>query len=136
MREQHDDTFDLPEAAAGNQESAGDNTLNSQSLTAAMMSAESDVELPGSSRPASGPANLLALKIGENYTKSLRVPSDVSLDVVSENIMRWKAELRASMNQSIRQARRSADRTFSMETLHTVTATGVVYLQVIATRTA
>lgn len=131
---EHDDTFDV-DAATTAEMSAGRSTPSAQDITAALMSSEPDVDLPGNGRPASVISNLLALKPGENFTKSFRLPDNVTMAEVQANTNKWKVDLRNSINQSIRHARRADDRKYSMETTVTTTPSGVVYVQVIATRT-
>jgi hypothetical protein len=137
MKEVNDDIFDLsPELAAGVEAVRQKNSLDPKMLTAALMTTDDDVELPGKSRPASLVSNLLALAPGECFTKSHRVPDNESLTHVQANMNEWKSQLRQTMNQAIRKAKQRVDRTFVMESVHTFTPSGFVYLQVIVTRTA
>lgn len=131
----HDDTFDADEQTAA--EIAAKRTAPSaQDITAALLSAEPDVDLPGNGRPASVISNLLALKPGDNFTKSMRLPDDVTMAQCQANMNKWKSDLRNSVNQSIRHARKADDRQYSMETTVTSTPGGTIYVQVIITRTA
>jgi hypothetical protein len=131
----HDDTFDADAETAA--EIAAKRTAPSaQDITAALLSAEPDVDLPGNGRPASVISNLLALKPGDNFTKSMRLPDDVTMAQCQANMNKWKSDLRNSVNQSIRHARKADDRQYSMETTVTSTPGGTIYVQVIITRTA
>lgn len=134
MSNDHDDTWETDEQTRAEM-SAGKGSLSAQAITAALMSAESDIDLPGKGRPASVISNLLALKVGENFTKSYRLPDEMPMADVQLNMIGWKGALRNSINQSIRVARRTDNRKFSMETTVTTTPNGVVYVQVIVTRT-
>lgn len=137
MQNEHDDTWDLPGEAVGADSAAtGRQQPTAQDVTAALMSADNDVELPGNSRPASVTSNLLALKVGDNFTRSFCLPKHFTLAEVEQNMMKWKADLRSSLNQGIRNAKRVDSREFVMESAHTTTSKGVVYVQVIVTRTA
>lgn len=120
-QEPYDDTFELE-------------PLQGHAITAALMNTESEVDLPGRGRPASVVSNLLALKVGDNYTRSLGIPATTTVAEIEEGINTWRAELRNSVNQSIRHARKQDNRKFRMESAHTVTPSGGVYLQVIVTR--
>lgn len=132
---EHDDTFDADAETAA--EIAAKRTAPSaQDITAALLSAEPDVDLPGNGRPASVISNLLALKPGDNFTKSMRLPDDVTMAQCQANMNKWKSDLRNSVNQSIRHARKADDRQYSMETTVTSTPGGTIYVQVIITRTA
>lgn len=134
MQPDHDDTFDLPSDLQQQVDERRQPGLTAKDITAAMMSAESDVELPGKSRPASVTSCLLALKPGENYTKSFRVPSDTPLVDMETNLNKWREKLRESVSQSIRQARKKDTHKYSTESVHTMTPSGGIYLQVIVTR--
>lgn len=136
MSNERDDTFDLPPELASKVEQVRQGKLDSKTLTAALMSADPDVELPGRSRPASMVSNLLALAVGDNYTKSFRVPDEQPLAEVQQSMNSWKDQLRQQLNQAIRQAKNRSDRSFTTESVCTFTPSGVVYLQVIVTRTA
>lgn len=129
----YDDTFDADEQTAAEM-AARKAGPSAQDITVALMSAEPDVDLPGNGRPASVISNLLALKVGDNYTKSFRLPDEVTMAQCRQNINKWKADLRNSVNQSIRHARKADDRQYSMETTLTNTPGGAVYVQVIVTR--
>ena len=130
---EHDDTFDADEATAA-ELAARRSAPSAQDITAALMSAEPDVDLPGNGRPASVISNLLALKPGDNYTKSFRLPDNITMAECRENMNKWKSDLRNSVNQSIRHARKADDRKYGMETTLTNTPGGAVYVQVIVTR--
>ena len=131
---EHDDTFDA-DAETAAEMAAKRPAPSAQDITAALLSAEPDVDLPGNGRPASVISNLIALKVGENYTKSYRLPEEVTMAQCQANMNKWKSDLRNSVNQSIRHARRADNRQYSMETTLTTTPGGVVYVQVIITRT-
>lgn len=130
---EHDDTFDADDATAAEMQ-AKRLGPSGQDITAALMSAEPDIDLPGNARPASVVSNLLALKVGDNLTKSFRLPDNVTMAECRLNINTWKADLRNSINQSIRHARKADDRKFEMETTVTTTPGGTVYVQIITTR--
>lgn len=135
MSNDHDDTFDLPEdlrPADGSTSAAG---LSHQAVTAALMSAEPDVELPSRGRPGSTISNLLALKLGGNYTRSVLVPAQVLTNDGEAALNTLKREARRSVYESIRKASETDDRKFEMETNVTITPTGAVYVQIITTRT-
>lgn len=136
MSNEHDDVWDLPEDVDASTGGSKATSLTAQSITAALLSAEPDVDLPGNGRPGSAISNLLSLKPGGNYTRSLKMPDDMTLAEVRQNINEWKRQLRQSINQSIRHAKSVDDRNFTMETNATVTPGGAVYVQVIVTRTA
>lgn len=135
MSQNNDDEFALPDELAKEVKQVQERQLSGQALTAAMMSMDNDVELPGRQRPASAISNLLALDVGDNFTRSFAVPANLTLNDVQEKMTGWKESLRQSLNQSIRHARKHGDRKYSMESLHTVTPSGGIYLQVIVTRT-
>jgi hypothetical protein len=129
-----DDTFET-DAETAAEMAARRATPSAQDITAALMSAEPDIELPGNARPASVISNLLALKVGDNFTKSVRLQDNVTMAQCQANMNKWKSDLRNSVNQSIRHARRADDRQYSMETTVTSTPGGTIYVQVIITRT-
>lgn len=137
MTDKNDDTFDLPpDLAAGVEAVRQKSAIDPKMLTAALMTADDDIGLPGKSRPASMVSNLLALTVGDCYTKSIRVPDGESLQHVQANMNDWKSALRQTVNQAVRKAKQKDERSFTMESAHTFTPSGAVYLQVIVTRTA
>jgi len=136
MPEPKDDTFDLPDELAQDVANVrAQKGVDPTSLTAALMCMDNDVDLPGRSRPASVISNLLALKVGENFTKSFRVPDNLSLADVKDKMNGWKEQLRSSVNQSLRHARSHGNRKFTTESVQAVSPSGSIYLQVIVTRT-
>lgn len=134
MTLERDDTFDLPpdyEDASP----AKKRGVKPNDITVAMLSPESDVDLPGMRHPGSIVSCLIALNVGENFTKSLLVDDSVNMASLQNNLNEWKHTLRHTVNQAIRRAREYDRRTLSMETSQTITPTGRVYVQVIVTRT-
>lgn len=134
MNKDHDDTFDIPADMQAELSAGRKPGLTAQAVTAALMSADGDVDLPGNARPSSVTSNLLALKVGENYTRSFRIPPESSIEEIEANIVTWRAELRNNVNRSVRLAMKNDDRRFSMESAQTVSPSGAYYLQVIVTR--
>lgn len=130
----HDDTFDLPPGYEPS-DSSRKNDASDRALTVAMLSSDADVDMPSGRHPASVVSNLIALSVGENYTKSLRVDDSATLAEVQENLNDWKYRLRQSVNQAVRRAREHDRRVLTMETSHTITPSGRVYVQIIVTRT-
>lgn len=128
-----DDTFQADEDTAAEME-ARKRGPRSQDITAALMSSEPDVDLPGRGRPASVISNTLALKPGETFTKSVAVPDDCTIADMKKNMLAWKSELRSSINNSLREARKVDGYKFSTETALCITPSGAVYIQVITTR--
>lgn len=135
MTDKHDDTFDLP-ADTTSAARAGRNLrpVDPKALTVAMMTPDSDVNMPGRSHAGSVVSNLISLAIGESYTKSLPIDDDITAGEIVVNFPSWKEKLRQSVNQSIRHAKKYDDRGFTMESTITTTPTGKTYLQVIVTR--
>jgi len=134
MPTQHDDTFDLPpgyEPSEPSRKSGADD----RALTVAMLSSEADVDMPGMRQPASMVSNLIALAVGENYTKSVRVDDSVTMSGLQNKLNDWKHRLRQSVNQAVRRARDHDNRVLTMETSQTITPSGRVYVQIIVTRT-
>lgn len=135
MTDKHDDTFDLP---AGADKAAGkpatSRRVDAKALTVAMMTPDSDVSLPGRSHAGSVVSNLTALNVNDCFTRSRLLPDDVTMGDIQDNFNAWKEELRQSINQSIRHAKKFDDRSFSTESTVTTTPSGRTYLQVIVTR--
>jgi len=100
-----------------------------------MLSSEADVDMPGMRQPASMVSNLIALAVGENYTKSVRVDDSVTMSGLQNKLNDWKHRLRQSVNQAVRRARDHDNRVLTMETSQTITPSGRVYVQIIVTRT-
>lgn len=136
MAPYHDDTFDIP-GDAQQKSGAGRQVrhIDPSALTVAMMTPDSDVNLPGRSHAGSVISNLVSLAVNECYTKSLPIDADITQAEVVANIKKWKEDLRQSINSSIRHAKKADDRSFTMESTVTTTPSGKIYLQVIVTRT-
>lgn len=135
MTDKHDDTFDLPETGSdASGKASTTRRVDPKALTVAMMTPDLDVGLPGRSHAGSVVSNLTALSVGECFTKSLPIDANITAGELQENFPAWKEKLRQSINQSIRHAKKFDDRTFSMESTVTTTASGRTYLQVIVTR--
>lgn len=133
MTSVHDDTFDMPGTGASqNVESA--RRIDPQHLAAAMSTPDADVSMPGRSHAGSVVSNLIALNVGDCYTRSMGIDGDMTAAEVQANFPAWKEKLRQSVNQSIRHAKKFDDRTFTMESVVTTTPSGKIYLQVIVTR--
>lgn len=126
-----DDTFDLP---AGTRPAAS--PFDPKALTAAMMSADTDVDMPSRGHAGSVISNLIALGSGECYTKSVEIDSKLTMFDLQASITEWKHKLRQSVNQSVRHAKKFDGRELSIETTQTVTSTGRMFVQAIVTRTA
>ncbi|AFB84075.1 hypothetical protein F418_p58 [Hafnia phage Enc34] len=102
-------------------------------LTAAMMTCESDVELPSRVRPHSVAGNLIALKPGEVYTLSLEMAGDVTLAQAQADANGLKSKIRSSLNSSIRNAMRHHGQKFSMESALITYPSGRMFIQVVVT---
>lgn len=125
--EQQADTFTQPAASP----------VDPKALSAAIMSAEPDVEMPGRGHAGSVVSNLISLAVGECYTRSQEIKLDGyrTADLQIEmNLV--KQSLRQSVNQSVRHAKKYDDRELSMETTETFTSSGRFFMQVIVTRTS
>lgn len=107
-----------------------------KAMTAAMMSLDTDVELPGRVRAASVTGNLLGLTLGETFVKAMEVPQDSTLAEVAAATNSYKDQLRQSVNSSIRHARKYEGRLFSMESAMVMYPSGRIFIQVAVTRTA
>lgn len=134
MPKTHDDTFDLPPGYEPS-DSSRKSDVNDRALAVAMLSSDADVDVPGMRHPASVVSNLIALSVGENFTKSLRVDDSATLGDVQKQLNDWKYRLRQSVNQAVRRARDHDNRVLTMETSQTITPSGRVYVQIIVTRT-
>lgn len=135
MTDKHDDTFDLPAASdSASSKAAAGRRVDPKALTVAMMTPDQDVSLPGRSHAGSVVSNLTALAVGDCFTRSRALADDVTMGDIQDNFTAWKEELRQSINQSIRHAKKFDDRTFTTESTVTTTPSGRTYLQVIVTR--
>lgn len=105
-------------------------------LTAAMMSMESDVELPGRIRASSVTGNLIGLDLNATFIKSVEVPQESTLQEITDKANAYKQGLRQSVNNSIRHARKFDNREFTMESAMTMFPSGRVFIQVAVTRIA
>lgn len=126
-----DDTFDLP---ADTQPTPS--AFDPKALTAALMSADTDVDMPSRGHAGSVISNLISLGTGECYTKSVEVDRALTMEAMQDSINAWKHKLRQSVNQSVRHAKKYDGRELSIETTQTVTANGRMFIQAIVTRTA
>ena len=110
--------------------------INEEELVAAVRAADpaGDVGDIPAARPTSGVAHLLALKVGETYARSERVPSDITLGEMADRMHEMRRALRQSVMQSIRHAQKHG-RSFSMETATSMTTSNKMHVVVIVTRT-
>jgi len=126
-----DDTFGLPEgvtpAAA---------PFDPRALTAAMMSADTDVDMPARGHAGSVISNLISLAPGECFTKSVVMGSALSADGEALGTNELKHRLRQSLNQSIRHAKKYDGRELSMESSVAALPSGRVIVFVLVTRTS
>lgn len=99
-------------------------------LTPAMMTLESDVELPSGLRPSSILSNLIALKKDEVYTHSLELPADKTLAALQEEAADLRYRIRNSVASSIRNAKRVCASMFNLETALVVYPSGRAFVQV------
>lgn len=100
-------------------------------LTPAMMTMETDVELPSGVRASSIVGNLIALKPGELYVYAQEIPSDRTLASIQEEAAALRYRMRNSVASSIRNAKRLTSSTFSLETAMVQMPTGRVLIQVV-----
>lgn len=100
-------------------------------LTPAMMTMESDVDLPTGIRPSSILGNLLALKPGEIYTYGQEMPSDMSLAQLQAAAPGLRFKIRNAVASSIRNAKKMHDHGFSLETAMVQYPSGCVFVQVV-----
>jgi len=135
MATERDDTFDLPPGFQRTKPARRPSPV-ANAITVAMLSSEDDVELGDMRQLGSIVSNLLALNVGECYTRSRLVDDNVTMASLQKNLTTWKNTLRQTVNQAMRRARESDNRELTLETSQSMTLTGKIYIQVIVTRTA
>lgn len=118
-----------------NPNAAVEEAVNPQ-LLSAMMTRESEVELPGRVRLHSVTGNLIGLPVGESFIKAMEIPAGTTLTELQANANGWKEKLRQSVNSSIRHAKAYDNRQFTMETALVTYTSGRVFIQVAVTRIA
>lgn len=108
-------------------------TITAHELTGAMMTMESDVELPSRVRVHSAVGNLIALEDGGIYTLSMELPGTKTLAELQEEANGLKSKIRNSMNASIRNAKTHTGHNYSMESALVTYPSGRAFIQVIVT---
>lgn len=107
-------------------------------LEAAMQTTEADVEPPAKHRASSMISQIAALKPGESCTRTIEIQGDVTLSDVADNLAQWKRGLSASVGSSVNHAKKRirGEASFSVDTSHTLTQNGRLFIIAIVTRSA
>lgn len=107
-------------------------------LDIALANPEQDVAVPSTRRPASMISQIAALKVGECVTRTMEVQGDVTLADIQQNLATWKRGMASSVSSSVKHAKERIGHgkaQFSVETTHTLTSSGRLYVVAIVTRT-
>lgn len=99
-------------------------------LTPAMMTMETDVELPSGVRPNSIMGNLIALKPGEVYIYAQELPADKPVGELQREAADLRYRMRNAVVSTIRNAKRVSPLHFSLETAMVMYPTGRTFIQV------
>lgn len=107
-------------------------------IQAAMANPESDVAIPSTRRPASMINQIANMKVGDSVTRTIEIQGDVTLTDIQQNLAQWKRGLASSVSSSVKHAKErigNGKAQFTIETTHTMTAAGRLYVLAIVTRT-
>lgn len=107
-------------------------------LEGALDNPEKDVAIPSTRRPGSMISQITAMKVGECVTRTMEIEGDVTLADIQQNLALWKRGLASSVSSSVKHAKERLGHgkaQFSVETTHTLTSTGRLYIMAIVTRT-
>lgn len=112
--------------------------MKEHELQAAMLTTESDVPTPAKNRAASMISQIAALKVGETTTRTLEIQGDVTLSDIAANLAAWKRGLSSSVGSSVNHAKKRirGESAFSVDTSHTMTQNGRLFIIAIVTRSA
>ena len=115
-----------------------DDMMKEHELQAAMLTTESDVPTPAKNRAASMISQIAALKVGETTTRTLEIQGDVTLSDIAANLAAWKRGLSSSVGSSVNHAKKRIreESAFSVDTSHTMTQNGRLFIIAIVTRSA
>lgn len=112
--------------------------MKDHELQAAMQTIEPDVHTPAKNRAASMITQIASLKVGESATRTLEIEGDVTLSEIAMNLAAWKRGLSSSVGSSVNHAKKRirGESTFSVDTSHTLTQNGRLFIIAIVTRSA
>lgn len=115
-----------------------DDLMKDHELEAAMLTTETDVPTPAKNRAASMISQIAALKVGESTSRTLEIEGDVTLSDVAQNLAAWKRGLSSSVGSSVNHAKKRirGESAFSVDTSHTMTQNGRLFIIAIVTRSA
>lgn len=115
-----------------------DDMMKDHELDAAMQTTEADVPTPAKNRAASMISQIAALKVGETTTRTLEIQGDVTLSEIAMNLAAWKRGLSSSVGSSVNHAKKRirGESAFSVDTSHTMTQNGRLFIIAIVTRSA
>lgn len=99
-------------------------------LTPAMMTMESDVELPSGIRTNSIVGNLIGLKPGDLYVYSQELPNNKTLAELQQDASALRYKMRNGVTSSIRNAKRVCNNQFNLETALVMYQSGRAFVQV------
>ena len=99
-------------------------------LTPAMMTMETDVELPSGIRANSITGNLIALKPGELYVYAQELSNDKTLAELQTEVAALRYKMRNGVSSSLRNAKRACNSQFSLETALVMYPSGRAFIQV------
>lgn len=104
-------------------------------LTPAMMTMETDVELPSGIRANSIVGNLIGLKKGDLYVYAQELPNDKTLVELQAEASALRYKMRNGVTSSIRNAKRVCKSQFALETALVMYPSGRAFVQVSITCT-
>ena len=99
-------------------------------LTPAMMTMETDVELPSGIRANSITGNLIALKPGELYVYAQELSNDKTLAELQTEAAALRYKMRNGVSSSLRNAKRACKSQFNLETALVMYPSGRAFIQV------
>lgn len=99
-------------------------------LTPAMMTMETDVELPSGIRANSITGNLIGLKPGEVYVYAQELDSSKALVDLQTEATALRYKMRNGVSSSLRNAKRACNSQFSLETALVMYPSGRAFIQV------
>lgn len=115
----------------------GEYTMTDYRLDSALDNPEQDVQVPSTRRPTSMISLIAALKVGETLTRTMEISGDVTLQDIQQNLATWKRGLSSSVGSSVKHAKKRIGNDqvqFSVETTHTLTSAGRLYIIAIVAR--
>lgn len=108
--------------------------VNVTQLTAALSTAETDVEPPSRERTGSFTSHLATLEVGDCAARPRRLPGTMTIGDYAENGSRLRENLRDSTNRCVRDAAKKTNGIYNIEVCDVTTPGRNVYMLAIVTR--